>query len=101
MVAPHSVFGFEVTDDQLDDLAAFKPTTVMLLIHPRRRTGSSAGACWVLAIRNRWFLPGNSPHDRRFLQSIKAKSTALLNKVGGVANFSRPSNWQISLPHPI
>jgi len=36
---------------------------------------------------NRRFLQGNSPHDRIFLQSIKAKSTTLLKKVSELRIF--------------
>jgi len=80
MVAPHSMFSLEVANDRLDSFTAFESVGILLLIHPQWHAGSSAGACWILAMGNRSFLQGNSPYDRSFLQSIKAKSATLLIK---------------------
>jgi len=100
MVATHSVFGLEVANDRLDSLAAFEPASVMLLlIRPRWRVGSSAGAGWILAMGNRRFLQGNSPHDRSLLQFIKAKSTTLIKKISGLRIFQgRRSRARIERP---
>jgi len=88
VVAPHSVFDLEVTNDQLDGLTAFEPASVMLLlIHRRRRAVSSAGACWILAMGNRLFLQGNCPDDGIFLQFIKVKFAILLKKFSGLRIF--------------
>jgi len=87
VIATHSVFGFEVANDRLDSLAAFEPVSIMLLIRLVACWVSSGGACGILAMGNCWFLPGNRPHDRSFLQSIKVKPTTLLRKVNGLRIF--------------
>jgi len=55
MVAPHSMFSLEVANDRLDSFTAFESVGILLLIHPQWHAGSSAGACWILAMGNRSF----------------------------------------------